>query len=250
MTSYVWKLLLLTAILVPLVFACVPAASKITELKPEAVQESDVVEANTSTGATVSNRIEAMVTKVLDGDTIEVNINGAQYKLRYIGIDAPEPDSIDTNTRNIALKAADKNSEMVGNQKVEIEKDVSETDRYGRLLRYVYAGGLMVNAELVKSGYAQAVSYPPDTKYQSLFSSLQAGAKASKAGMWGSSGYYSAPMSTEKGIYVGSKRSNKYHYPSCVWAQQIAADNEIWFSSSEEAKSGGYIPCRVCSPPR
>ncbi|MCX6007906.1 MAG: thermonuclease family protein [Chloroflexi bacterium] len=236
--------------IVPLMLACVPAASNIIEVQPATAQKSNIDEVNNAAGASGSNRIEAEVTKVIDGDTIEVSIKGVQYKLRYIGVDAPEPDSIDTNTRNIAMKAADKNSELVRDRTVEIEKDVSETDRYGRLLRYVYAGGFMVNAELVKCGYAQAVSYPPDIKYQSLFSSLQAGAKASKVGLWGSSGYYSAPMPTEKGIYVGSKKSNKYHYPSCIWAQQIAADNEIWFSSGEEAKSGGYIPCKVCRPPQ
>jgi micrococcal nuclease len=248
MTSCVWKLLLIIAILVPLVFACVLAPSKITEVQPAALQAPNDLQIDNAAGSSGSNRIEALVTRVIDGDTIEVNIKGVQYKLRYIGIDAPEPDAIDTNTRNIAMKAADKNRELVGNRTVEIEKDISETDRYGRLLRYVYVAGLMVNAELVKSGYAQAVSYPPDIKYQSLFSSIQAGAKASRVGLWGSSGYYSAPIPTEKGIYVGSKKSNKYHFPSCVWAHQIAAENEIWFSSSEEAKSGGYIPCKVCSP--
>ncbi len=235
---------------VPLMLACAPGTSKIVEVQPPAVQKSNIDEAITAAGASVSNRIEAVVTKVIDGDTIEVSIKGVKYKLRYIGVDAPEPDSIDTNTRNIAMKATDKNSEMVKNKVVEIEKDISETDRYGRLLRYVYAGGLMVNAKMVECGYAQAVSYHPDVRYQSLFSSLQAEAKASKMGMWGSSGYYSAPKPTEKGIYVGSKKSNKYHFPSCVWAQQIAADNEIWFSSVEEAKSGGYIPCKVCRPPQ
>ena len=250
MPSCFWKLLILAVVSVPLMLACIPATPTIVKVQPAAAQKSNIDEVNHAAGASGSNRIEAEVTRVIDGDTIEVNIKGVRYKLRYIGIDTPELDSIDTNTRNIAMKAADINGKMVEHQTVELEKDVSETDRYGRLLRYVYAGGFMVNAELVKSGYAQAVSYPPDIKYRSLFSSLQEGARASKVGMWGSSGYYSAPKPTEKGIYVGSKISNKYHYPSCIWAQQISADNEIWFSSSEEAKSGGYIPCKVCSPPQ
>ncbi|MGD0856928.1 MAG: thermonuclease family protein [Dehalococcoidia bacterium] len=250
MTSCLRKLLIWAVVSVALMLACVPAPSKIIEVQPVATQKSNIDEVSNAAGASGSSRIEAEVTRVIDGDTIEVNIKGVRYKLRYIGMDTLELDSIDTNTRNIAMKAADINGEMVGHKTVEIEKDVSETDRYGRLLRYVYAGGFMVNAELVKSGYAQAVSYPPDIKYRSLFSSLQEGARASKVGMWGSSGYYSAPKPTEKGIYVGSKISNKYHYPSCIWAQQISADNEIWFSSSEEAKSGGYIPCKVCSPPQ
>lgn len=50
--------------------------------------------------------------------------------------------------------------------------------------------------------------------------------------------------------FVGSIKSNKYHYPSCEWAAKIYPENEIWFSTPEEAQSAGYIPCKVCDPPR
>ncbi|MCJ7442943.1 MAG: hypothetical protein MUO26_00165 [Methanotrichaceae archaeon] len=50
-------------------------------------------------------------------------------------------------------------------------------------------------------------------------------------------------------MYVGSIKSNKYHYPDCVWAKKIKPSNEIWFSSSENARSHGYVPCKVCNPP-
>lgn len=60
-----------------------------------------------------------------------------------------------------------------------------------------------------------------------------------------------APTTTERPQhkFVGSINSNKYHYPSCQWAQRIYAENEIWFSSSEDARNHGYVPCKVCSPP-
>lgn len=65
-------------------------------------------------------------------------------------------------------------------------KDQSETDRYGRLLRYVFLeDGTFVNDELVRSGYAVAVSYPPDTRYNSLFSAAETIARAANRGMWG-----------------------------------------------------------------
>ena len=48
--------------------------------------------------------------------------------------------------------------------------------------------------------------------------------------------------------FVGSVKSNKYHLPSCEWAQKISPSNEIWFSSAEEAKAKGYVPCKVCNP--
>ena len=65
-----------------------------------------------------------------------------------------------------------------------LEKDVSETDRYGRLLRYVWVGDLMVNAELVRLGYALVSTYPPDVKYQDLFLRLPQEARAAGRGMW------------------------------------------------------------------
>ena len=50
-------------------------------------------------------------------------------------------------------------------------------------------------------------------------------------------------------VFVGSINSNKYHYPDCTWAKKIHPENEIWFSSSEDARSHGYVPCKVCNPP-
>lgn len=50
-------------------------------------------------------------------------------------------------------------------------------------------------------------------------------------------------------VFVGSIKSDKYHYPSCQWAEKIKPENEIWFSSSQDARNQGYISCKVCSPP-
>ncbi|MDP3065004.1 MAG: thermonuclease family protein, partial [Chloroflexota bacterium] len=70
--------------------------------------------------------------------------------------------------------------------RVRLERDVSETDRYDRLLRYVYAGDILVNAELVREGYAEATEYPPDTRYASCFDALEREARQEGRGMWGS----------------------------------------------------------------
>ncbi|VVB73091.1 Metal binding domain of Ada [uncultured archaeon] len=50
-------------------------------------------------------------------------------------------------------------------------------------------------------------------------------------------------------VFVGSIKSNKYHYPSCQWAEKIKPENKIWFSSSADARAQGYSPCKVCNPP-
>jgi micrococcal nuclease len=124
----------------------------------------------------------ARVTRVVDGDTIYVEIAGRTYPLRYIGVDSPES----TRRQDCFGKEATRfNASLVANQTVTLEKDVNNTDPSNRLLRYVYLrDGRMVNEELVKAGYAYAKSYPPDVKYQERFRRAQQRAVASKRGLW------------------------------------------------------------------
>jgi micrococcal nuclease len=125
-------------------------------------------------------REEALVFKVVDGDTISVDIGGETYSVRYIGIDCPESGD------RMAVEATQANLDLVGGKTVYLEKDVSETDRYDRLLRYVFlADGTFVNAELVRLGYTRAVAYPPDTKYQSLYEDMEQKARDAGRGIWG-----------------------------------------------------------------
>lgn len=194
--------------------------------------------------------IPATVTRVIDGDTIEVAISGKTYTVRYIGIDTPETVHPDKPVQEYGIEASNKNKELVSGKTVSLEKDVSETDKYGRLLRYVYVGNLFINAELVRLGYAQVSTYPPDVEYQDLFLRLQREAQSAGRGLWGAAPATTAPTtSSSSGQFVGSKKSDKYHYPSCQWAKQILPQNEIWFSSVADAKAKGYVPCKVCKPP-
>lgn len=107
---------------------------------------------------------EATVTRVIDGDTIEVNLEGLIYRVRYIGIDTPEIGE------PCADEATEANRQLVEGKTVWLEKDISETDKYGRLLRYVYVDDIFVNEELVRLGLALPSSYPPDVKYDDTFS--------------------------------------------------------------------------------
>ena len=122
---------------------------------------------------------EARVLRVIDGDTIEI---GAGIRVRYIGIDTPETYP---QVESFGLEASARNRELVEGKVVILEKDVTDKDRYGRLLRYVYVDGLFVNAELVRLGYARAISYPPDTRHQALFEQLEQEAQDAGRGMWG-----------------------------------------------------------------
>ncbi len=116
-----------------------------------------------------------LVTRVIDGDTIELETG---EKVRYIGIDTPEKDEC-------YFEAAKRENELlVLDKRVKLEKDVSETDRYGRLLRYVEAGEIFVNDYLVRSGYALASSYPPDIDRQLQLREAQIEAKTFARGLW------------------------------------------------------------------
>jgi micrococcal nuclease len=123
--------------------------------------------------------VHAHVTSVVDGDTIYVEINGLADKVRYIGIDTPE--------RGTAFYdvTTDANRALVEDQDVLLEPDISQRDRYGRLLAYVYlTSGLFVNGELVAQGMADSVAYPPDTTHQAELDALQQEAQRQGIGMW------------------------------------------------------------------
>jgi micrococcal nuclease len=125
-----------------------------------------------------SPRQIANVVDVIDGDTIEVDLDGETYRVRYIGIDTPERD------RPFYKEATAVNAGRVAGQTVLLVKDISETDRYDRLLRYVFVGDTFVNFELVNQGYAAAVTFPPDVACESSFRLAEADARSRGLGLW------------------------------------------------------------------
>lgn len=118
----------------------------------------------------------ATVSRVIDGDTIDVLLNGTVQRVRYIGMNTPERDEV------CYAAATQANAGLVEGKTVRLVKDRSETDIYDRLLRYVYAGDVFVNARLVEEGYAEAVSYPPDTAQYANFLNLERAAAAAHLG--------------------------------------------------------------------
>jgi micrococcal nuclease len=135
--------------------------------------------------------VEARVIRTIDGETIEVSINGASYVVRYLGIDAPDL------AEPFGADALILNRRMVEGNTVRLEKDVSDLDKDGRLLRYVYAGEVFVNAEMLRQGYARLSIAPPDTRYQDLFQRLERDARVAKMSIWTPTGTVS-PTPTKK----------------------------------------------------
>ena len=126
----------------------------------------------------------ALVTRVIDGDTIEVDINGQIEKVRYIGIDTPEPYR-DEKPECFSAEASQANRNLVEGQMVALLPDKENRDQYDRLLRYVYAGDVFVNRELVARGYAEAINIKPNSMHYDEFLILEREARYEGKGMWG-----------------------------------------------------------------
>lgn len=120
----------------------------------------------------------ALVVRVFDGDTIELK-NGDV--VRYIGIDTPEGGS---SPKCFATEATARNRQLVEGVVVTLEKDVSETDQFGRLLRYVYVEGALINELLVREGYARVLTIPPDSRHQQTFFAAEQLARLTGVGLW------------------------------------------------------------------
>lgn len=188
------------------------------------------------------------VIRVIDGDTIEVRLTDGQVRrVRYIGIDTPE------RSEDLYTEAKRANAKLVEGKEVRLIKDVSETDRYGRLLRYVYTGDTFVNAELVRQGYAAAATYPPDVAYAEYFVKLAAEAREKGVGLWSDDTRRAPPETTLKkpqsqslGAYIGNRNSRVFHLPSC--RSLPAPHNQVPLANRNEAVRAGYSPCGICKP--
>jgi len=124
---------------------------------------------------------EAKVKAVVDGDTVILDSGDT---LRYIGINAPETKYPKMDVYYVGKDSYEFNKNLVGGKTVRLVYDVTDRDPTGRLLAYVYVGDTFVNAEIVKNGMAYSAAYPPNTKHQEEFNSLEREARDKKLGIW------------------------------------------------------------------
>ena len=128
------------------------------------------------------------VIRAVDGDTLIVNIDGEETRVRMIGIDTPESvHSDETRNCEFGKTASEYTKTLLEGEYVGLEYDVERTDQYDRVLAYVYLDGEMVNETLVEEGYAVAKEYPPNSKYAEVFEEAQKLAELHKNGMWSNS---------------------------------------------------------------
>lgn len=134
-----------------------------------------------------------VVSRVVDGDTVVITVGGVDKKVRLVGVNTPE--SVGRYAKNpqpYGKEASKFTKEKLDGKQVYLEKDVSDTDKYGRLLRYIWLEepdkskieDTMFNAILLKEGYASVMTYPPDVKYSKTFVKIEEKARNNKTGLW------------------------------------------------------------------
>lgn len=209
------------------------------------------------------NLEEVVVQRVVDGDTI-VLVDGRT--VRYIGIDTPETKHPTKGVQCFGPEASSKNSQLVLGKTIQLEKDVSETDRYGRLLRYVWLEGRLINEQLVAEGYAQASSYPPDIARQQQLLQAEKNAREANLGLWSSCQDQVEEKASSEPTLVNqrtdifannscqikgniSTKGKLYHPPGCSSYQVTVIDEnrgEQWFCTELEAENAGWTKAGGC----
>ena len=125
-----------------------------------------------------------LCTKVTDGDTIVLRINGRKERVRLIGVDTPETVHPTKQVEYFGKEASNFSRKMVEGKMVHLEYDWQRKDRYGRLLAYVYLeDGTFINAEIIKQGFGYAYTKHP-FRYLKEFRSYEKQAREGKRGLW------------------------------------------------------------------
>jgi len=203
------------------------------------------------------------VAKVVDGDTIDIIMNGQTERLRLIGINTPETVDPRKPVECFGREASDNAKKLLSGQEVRVEADASQEDRdkYGRLLRYVWRrDGLFYNLEAIKDGFAYEYTYQIPYQYQEDFKAAQKNAEENKLGLWadgacGEKNINSTNVSSStksscviKGN-IGADNIKIYHLPECSYYKQTVVDEskgEKWFCSEAEAIAAGWRKAKNC----
>lgn len=199
------------------------------------------------------------VSRVIDGDTIEIE---GGVSVRYIGIDTPETVHPSRGEECYGREATQANQTLVLGKTVRLEKDISETDRFGRLLRYVFVaapggGEIFVNRTLVEQGFAHAASFPPDISRQEELRLAEREARQKGLGLWGEVCQNWQPSTTLgsetgcviKGNISQATREKIYHLPGCGSYEKTVINEttgEHWFCSEAEAQAAGWRKAKNC----
>lgn len=228
---------------------------------------------------TINNFEQAKVVRVVDGDTIVVDRGRGEEKIRFVLVNTPETKHPKKGVEFYGKEASDFTKNTLSNKTVYLQKDVSETDKYGRLLRYIWierptsnepsneeVRTKCFNAILLAGGYANVSTFPPDLKYVDLFRQIEREAREKNLGLWSngqapevnpqpsnnnnSQANQSVKNTGEKaylhanGRIIGNKNSSIYHVPSGRDYKKVTLRNAVFFNTEEEARQAGFRPAK------
>lgn len=207
---------------------------------------------------------KAVVERVVDGDTIVVKRqNGVSEKIRMVLVNTPETKHPKKGVEYFGKEASAYTKKMLpAGKTVYLEKDVSERDRYSRLLRYVWINeptskidtkvltNNCFNAMLLANGFAQVSVFPPDVKYVNEFRQIEKTAKDNNVGLW-KGGVVDNNTSTkepsneqtkpvDRGVIRGNRKSKIYHMPGQASYDKISDKNLVLFETEQDAINAGY----------
>jgi len=209
------------------------------------------------------------VIRVVDGDTFKGIIGSDTVTVRLIGVDCPESkknkkaysdakkskDDIETIIAMGELAKEFTKKQLKDNKTVYLEFDVGRNDKYYRILAYVWLNDtLMLNRLLLKEGYAQIMTIPPNVKYREEFLEIYKSARENEKGLWApvlilpiKQKEEDSKKATPK-FYIGNKQSKIFHNPECSSAKKMSDENKVIFKTREEALNAGFKPCKRCNP--
>lgn len=204
---------------------------------------------------------KAKVLYAHDGDTIWVKIDGKKEKVRFVGVNTPEVAKDGNPAEFMAEEAKNYTEEILKDKEIYLERDISDRDKYDRLLRYIWLEKPLSNPELsdienktlngilVKEGYAYANYYKPDIKYHNFLKDLEKSAKNNKNGIWSERKTNKDSRKKDEKIdesYLikGNKNSKVYHLPEWPSYDTVKDKNAVYFENEKEAKEAGFRPAR------
>lgn len=191
------------------------------------------------------------VLRVVDGDTFVVDFNGTEEKVRLIGIDTPESVHPDASKNTAAgVTASEYTKSLLTGKSVELEFDVQERDKYGRLLAYAYVDGYMINKKLLQDGYAVIATYPPNVKYLDDFKAIAGVGNTTNNNPSGTTSQNTTANTgnVAEATYIGNANTKKFHKATCSSVKKMSDANKVALPSRASAISQGYDPCGICKP--
>jgi micrococcal nuclease len=183
--------------------------------------------------------LKGSVIRAIDGETIEVLVGGRPETVRYMGIRTPVIQHPTKGAEPYRSQAAAANAALVEGQEVALQPGVLARDDAGRLLAFVFVNGRLINAELLRTGFAEAVTVPPNTQRRREFLFLQVQAQTARVGLWadeeGSRFYGPRPS----GVIASRRTRSFFHLDD---DQRVFDEQREFFESPEAAVRAGYAP--------